>query len=344
MCVYNAESYLREAIDSILAQTFSDFEFLIIDDASIDHSRQVIERYRDPRIRLVHNPTNIGLTRSLNRGLELARGDLVARQDADDVSFPMRLARQVAYMDAHQDVCVLGTQARFIDSRGGRKWVQGYEKAQSPIAIRWQLMFDSPFVHTSVMFRREWVWTTEGGYNSDFVTSQDFELWSRLAHHYRLANLPEKLVALRLHSSSVTSRHSEDRLAKIRALMRSNFSYALPDYPQTEEWIDLWWFRIYNHHLYGAVNLSGQLVRDHLTRIRRTFAAQHPEASSDRAMPSLQAALMIRSAFALAIVGAPRYWTLLHAAAALSPWRALVAAPRVAAYAVRRVFARAISS
>src|SRR4051794_29608800 len=114
LAVYNGERYLREAIDSILGQTFQDFEFLIINDGSTDSTREIILSYHDPRIRLVDNEDNIGQTRSLNRGLALAAGQFVARQDADDISEPERLASQVAFLEIHPEVVLLGTWYRKI--------------------------------------------------------------------------------------------------------------------------------------------------------------------------------------------------------------------------------------
>ena len=109
MPAYNAENYIREAIDSILAQTFRDFEFLIIDDGSTDHTVEIIRSYSDSRIRLYQNERNMGVAATLNRGLDLARGEYIARMDADDISLPERFAKQAAYMDAHPDVAVCGS-------------------------------------------------------------------------------------------------------------------------------------------------------------------------------------------------------------------------------------------
>jgi glycosyltransferase involved in cell wall biosynthesis len=118
MSVYNGEKYLRQAIESILQQTYTDFEFIIIDDGSTDSSREIIQSYDDKRIRLVINEQNIGLTKSLNKGIRLAKGEFIARMDADDISLPQRFEKQVAYLDSHPEVGVLGTYANIIDHRG----------------------------------------------------------------------------------------------------------------------------------------------------------------------------------------------------------------------------------
>src|SRR5690349_12648910 len=118
MAVYNGARYLREAVESVLNQSFQDFEFLVINDGSTDHTREIILSYDDSRIRLVDNRQNRGQTASLNLGLQLAQGDLIARQDADDISEPERLARQVLFLEDHSEVALLGTGYAKIDSHG----------------------------------------------------------------------------------------------------------------------------------------------------------------------------------------------------------------------------------
>jgi len=115
MPVFNGEQFLRPAMNSILNQTFTDFEFIIVDDGSTDHSREILNSYTDSRVRLICNESNIGLTDSLNRGLEAASGNYIARMDQDDISLPERLAKQVAFMDSHPEVGVCGTWAKDID-------------------------------------------------------------------------------------------------------------------------------------------------------------------------------------------------------------------------------------
>jgi len=118
MPVYNGERYLNEAVDSILGQTFTDFEFLIIDDASTDKTPEILRSYDDPRIRVVTNEENLGLSKSLNKGLALARGEFIARMDADDVSYPYRLQVQHEFMTQHPGAGVIGSWAEYIDRKG----------------------------------------------------------------------------------------------------------------------------------------------------------------------------------------------------------------------------------
>lgn len=205
MPVYNAGAYLEHSIRSILGQTWTDFEFLIVNDGSTDNSRDIVLSFRDARIRLIENSANIGLTKSLNRGLKSAGGEYVARQDADDISCPARLERQVKFLDAHPDVVLLGTRARAVDEKGAPTREQRLRIPVGLHAIRWYLMFQNAFVHSSVMFRRTIVWEKIGGYNESFERAQDYELWSRIARTHAVENLPETLIDHRHEYGSVVS-------------------------------------------------------------------------------------------------------------------------------------------
>ena len=199
--VRNGSAHLSAALESILAQTFVDFELLVIDDGSTDATPEILRAVRDPRLRVVTNPQNIGLVPTLNRGLELARGEFIARQDHDDISLPERLEKQVAFLRAHPDCVLLGTEAVQTDAQGRKAFrllrPHGVED------IRWYLCFDNAFIHSSVMFRREPVCQEFGGYAPSFH-SEDYALWSRIARARETANLPDPLLLYREHGSSVT--------------------------------------------------------------------------------------------------------------------------------------------
>lgn len=214
MAVYNGELYLRESIDSILGQTFQDFEFLIINDGSTDSTREIICSYDDLRIRLIDNDYNLGLTRSLNKGLKLAEGELIARQDADDISEPERLAKQVAFLETHSDVALLGTSYKEINAQGkpigNRKLPCDYTQ------IRWHLLFYCPFVHSAVMLRKSAVLEKIGFYNEALSYSMDYELWQRIARDLPVANLNEYLVKLRVNPHSMTKTYGERTLEGYR--------------------------------------------------------------------------------------------------------------------------------
>ena len=199
MPVYNAEAYLREAMDSILAQTFTDYEFLILDDASSDTSAEIVRSYDDPRIRLVQNERNLKVAATLNKGLEMARGEYIARMDADDISLPERLARQVAFLDIHSEVGIVGVWAKAF----GKTSFLMPQPADPEIA-RAKLLFDSCFVHPALMMRRSFL-EIHGLRYQDMAHFEDYELWQRAARLFPLANIPEWLFLYRTTIGSAFS-------------------------------------------------------------------------------------------------------------------------------------------
>jgi glycosyltransferase involved in cell wall biosynthesis len=217
MSVWNGDRYLCQAIESILNQTFRDFEFLIINDGSTDRSRDIILSYTDNRIRLIDNGTNLGLTESLNQGLELARGEYIARQDTDDVSLPDRISKQVSFLDDHLEVGLLGTWTRAFDTRG--VFVSEWRTPLNNSLIRWSLLFGTSIAHPSVMMRRSAI-EQAGGYHAWALYAEDYDLWCRMSLRTQIANLPEFLVWRRLHSYSVSVTYSEQQDETDRQVMR----------------------------------------------------------------------------------------------------------------------------
>lgn len=214
MPVYNGEPFLGQAIESILLQTFVDFEFIIINDGSTDRSAEVVQSYDDSRIRYFENEYNIGLTRSLNRGLSLVQGPYIARMDADDVSLPQRLARQVDFLDAHPNVGVVGTAMQIIDEND--KTHRTWHSLTTHEALRWCLCLYDPIAHPTVLMRRQVV-EQVGGYRVEMVTAQDYDLWRRLSKVTQLANLPNVLFCLRRHKTNVTTvRLAEHRQNRVK--------------------------------------------------------------------------------------------------------------------------------
>ena len=196
MSVYNGEDYLNAAIDSILGQTYEDFEFLIVDDASTDGSRACLQHWaeQDDRIRLVLKDVNEGLGQALHDGVNMAKAPLIARMDGDDIAEPGRLRKQVAYFEEHPETDILGTWALDIDEEGREKQYRRYPTEHEEIV---RLIWTNPLVHPSVMMRKEAVQSV-GSYDPDVRKRQDYELWFRcVAGGLRLANYPEPLLRYR---------------------------------------------------------------------------------------------------------------------------------------------------
>lgn len=208
MPVYNAEKHLSKALESILNQTFTDFEFLIIDDCSTDSTPAILDRYADPRIVRHRNPRNLGIVDTLNRGLELAQGEYIARMDADDIAYPDRLRAQVEYLDRYPEVVLLGTKYVHIDDDG--EYVYGGEPAPPPpepgtrAALRWSLLWMTSIQHPTAMMRRETVLKHGLRYDKAYETAEDYELWSRFGHYGEVERLEPVLLYYRINPSGIS--------------------------------------------------------------------------------------------------------------------------------------------
>jgi cellulose synthase/poly-beta-1,6-N-acetylglucosamine synthase-like glycosyltransferase len=201
MSVLNGQEFLRPAVDSVLAQTFTDFEFIVIDNASRDDTPAILASYSDTRIIRLRNDRMLSLTQSLNKGLGVARGEYVARLDADDVAAPARLARQVELLDRDPQILLAGSGARVIDEHGcvTRRIDPPVTSADLYDALAWS----NPIIHSSAMFRRDAA-AAAGGYPETYVYAQDLALWLKLAERGRLGIVPELLVDLREHGRQAT--------------------------------------------------------------------------------------------------------------------------------------------
>jgi glycosyltransferase involved in cell wall biosynthesis len=215
MPVYNAERFLTEAVDSVLAQTFGDFELILIDDGSTDGSRAILNHYAatDPRVRMIRRP-NTGLTKALNECLELARGEFIARMDADDVCMPNRFELQVSYLREHPDVVLVGGSYDLIDAAG--RLLRHVTQPQDDAALQEICLSGrTPICHPSAMMRREPT-IRVGGYDEQFGVAQDLDLWLRLGEVGKIACLPQTLVKYRLHQNSISESKQEQQVANMR--------------------------------------------------------------------------------------------------------------------------------
>jgi glycosyltransferase involved in cell wall biosynthesis len=227
LSVHNAKQYANGAIASILAQTFSDFELIIIDDGSTDGTADLLKEFtiKDTRVRIITNETNIGLTRSLNLALKQARGEYIARMDADDIALPNRLERQIAFLKSHPDISIVGTAYEWIDKDGNvigkPKMITGAD------AIHRALPRTNPLLHSSVMIRRSAL-DQVGGYNETMKRAQDYDLWLRLSRTCKFENLSEVLMQKRVTRNIISFKNEREQirfalLARLNALKRGDF-------------------------------------------------------------------------------------------------------------------------
>lgn len=204
MPVYNGERFLKEAIESILTQTYTDFEFIIINDGSTDKSEEIIKSFPDPRIKLI-SQTNKGIIGALNAGLKIAQGDYIARMDADDISEPMRLQEQLAFMQSNPSIVLCGTWAKTINENGAIIGSYNYPPV-THTNIRKAIIRHNPFIHPSVMFTQK-VIEKVGLYNLNYKHAEDYELWTRIVARFKTANIPKHLLRYRITSGSITQKN-----------------------------------------------------------------------------------------------------------------------------------------
>lgn len=211
MSVYNSEKYLAEAIESILNQTFTDFEFIIINDGSTDSSLAIIESYmaKDERVVLISRE-NKGLPASLNEGIAIAKGKYIARMDADDISLPERFQKQYDFMESNPKVGVCGTKAYLFKEIPSKKHIIGHPVDHQSLIVR--LLFSVCFIHPTVLMRKRVLDKVDYIYNTSFKNSQDYELWARLMDKTQFYNLQEPLLYYRDAEEGITSKVNNDGL------------------------------------------------------------------------------------------------------------------------------------
>lgn len=215
MPVHNGAAYLREAIDSVLRQTLADFELLVVNDGSTDETASVLRDCGDPRLRVLDNGANLGLVASLNKGLDAASGEFIARMDADDVALPGRLQRQRAFLQGAPGVGLCGTWFRTF---GGARSIV-VRPPTGPADISAKLFYESPLAHPTVMFRRGLFAANGLRYAHDYPHAEDYELWTRAAEVMDLANLPEVLLRYRQHEEQVSSAKAGKQDETVRKIL-----------------------------------------------------------------------------------------------------------------------------
>lgn len=268
LSVYNGERFLAEAIDSILGQSYENYEFIIIDDASTDSTAEILKRYarKDSRIKIVTNPVNLRLAASLNKGISLASGELIARMDADDVSLPDRLEKQVAFMQANPNISVCGTALSIYDLPGAT-WLPPLDDH----SIRAMLFFESCLYHPTVVMRKRLF--NDFSYSSIMLPAEDYDLWSRFAERKEIifANLPDPLLRYRFHEGEDRSEYKH-RQGEAANMVRLNLLHRIGLNPTDQEFaahralalreqgltnLRLWQCLVWLKKLYKAAAISG---------------------------------------------------------------------------------------
>ncbi len=203
MTTYNGARTIGESIASVLAQSFADFELVVVDDCSTDATPALLAAIADPRIRVVSNARNLGIVGARNAGFEACRGEYVAALDHDDLAAPARLARQVALLDAEPSVVLAGTQVREL-APDGRVVPTSYGSGNTPVVMRWQLHLRNPYSYSAMMFRADAVRRLGGFMREPAVYSDDYDLYLRLARVGEVALVPEVLCTYRNHETNTT--------------------------------------------------------------------------------------------------------------------------------------------
>ena len=228
--IYNAESYVKESIESILNQSFSDLELIIINDGSTDGSEKVILTFKDERIKYVKNETNLKLIETLNVGLKLAKGKYIARIDSDDISFSDRLEKQVRFLEKNLDFGLVGSFAEcFGDSRETLKYV---EEDQD---IRYALLTHNPFIHSSIMFRSSILHDHCLQYQNNQLHVEDYDLWIRMLSFTKAKIIPECLIKYRMHENQISTVHRDLQSINTLDLQQNYFKIILKGTPSLDE-------------------------------------------------------------------------------------------------------------
>ncbi|MFQ3639515.1 MAG: glycosyltransferase family 2 protein [Chloracidobacterium sp.] len=264
LCVYNQAAYVAEAIESILRQTLTDLELIVVDDASTDATPSVIQGFADARLRYVRNATNLGHAGSLNRGFALARGAYLAIMDSDDISLPERLERQVTFLERHPEVALCGA---WVETFGARQERRCFPTEPAALAVR--LLMACPFSTPTVVMRRD-AWLP-GGFDFDaFGLAFDYAYWVAVANRAAVANVPAVLLKYRLHAGQTTTTRRAAQLAGTRLVLRQQLAALLGELQETD--VETLTYVFVNE---ATGNPPTALIGDLFERIRRANQRVH---------------------------------------------------------------------
>lgn len=212
MPVYNAGDFLKDAIDSILTQSYTNFEFLIFNDGSVDNSLEIIQSYNDSRINIAYNGQNKGYVEHLNNGIVIAKGKYIARMDSDDIAEPNRLEKQVIFMETNNDYVICGSYANIFGNKKSHLILPSDNKS-----IKLFLLYNTAFCHPSVLIRKKSLIDNNLFYSKELMPAEDSDLWTRLAFFGKMYNIPEFLLNYRVHSENISyKKRSPELLNRIK--------------------------------------------------------------------------------------------------------------------------------
>lgn len=255
MPVYNSQNYVGEAISSVLAQSFTDFEFLIIDDCSTDESTSVIKKFTDKRIRFYQNEKNQGYIKSLNFLLNECKGTFIIRHDNDDFSSKDRILNQVSFLEKNPDHLICGSNCRVFGRKNALSFLP-----QTDSECRVYMIFNSPFYHPSVCFRRKVFSEYNLFYNSDLMPAEDYDMWIHISQFGKMANLPSIEFNLRTHDSNTSSLNSQKQKNILLSLRDRYFSEILQLKIQENE-----------NNLLSSITYSSSFTNIEVNEIERLF-------------------------------------------------------------------------
>ena len=217
MPAYNAERHIRQAIQSILNQSYKHFELIIINDGSSDNTKAIIKSYSDNRIRFFENEKNSGIVYCRNKGLKLAKGEFIGMFDADDVAHQEKFSMQVSFLEENKDFGMVGSWAKFIDE-DGKKLSGSWKLKASPAMIPAIMLFKNYFLQSAVLYRQECI--RKFSFKEGFDILEDYIIWLEIIQEYKAWNLQKYLVDYRIHSEGVTKKHSKEKLEKEKKVFR----------------------------------------------------------------------------------------------------------------------------
>lgn len=214
LSVYNGEDYIKNAIISVLEQTYTEFDLLLMDDGSTDKSAEIIHSFEDDRIKYIKNEQNMGLTKTLNKGLNLTDSEYIIRMDSDDICYPERFEKQIKYMDENKHLVVSGSNVRQFSATG---WDYKTNVNTKPEEIRTELLFNCPLKHPSVIMRNSIIKKENYQYSTEHIATEDFGLWRKISEKYDLGNLKNVLMDYRIHDQGISVQANKKRESRDKA-------------------------------------------------------------------------------------------------------------------------------